>query len=80
MREARGQHARGLGRRTPGLEVIAVKILDSMAGPCDGLAGGRMLTFATAGEPGGQNKKLTIVVFGGHPDDPESGAGGLSPR
>jgi N-acetylglucosamine malate deacetylase 1 len=35
------------------------------------------LPFATAGEPGGRNKKLKIVVFGGHPDDPESGAGGL---
>ena len=35
------------------------------------------LPFATAGEPGGPNKKLKIVVFGGHPDDPESGAGGL---
>ena len=35
------------------------------------------LPSATAGEPGGPNKKLKIVVFGGHPDDPESGAGGL---
>lgn len=35
------------------------------------------LTIAGAGEPGGPTKKLTIVVFGGHPDDPESGAGGL---
>jgi LmbE family N-acetylglucosaminyl deacetylase len=35
------------------------------------------LLFANAGEPGGPNKKLKIVVFGGHPDDPESGAGGL---
>jgi len=35
------------------------------------------LPFATAGQPGGPNEKLKIVVFGGHPDDPESGAGGL---
>jgi LmbE family N-acetylglucosaminyl deacetylase len=35
------------------------------------------LPLATASEPGGPNKKLKIVVFGGHPDDPESGAGGL---
>ena len=34
-------------------------------------------SVATAGEPAGSTKKLTIVVFGGHPDDPESGAGGL---
>ena len=25
----------------------------------------------------GQPRRLRIVVFGGHPDDPESGAGGL---
>ena len=31
----------------------------------------------TAGEASGPNKRLKIVVFGGHPDDPESGAGGL---
>jgi N-acetylglucosamine malate deacetylase 1 len=35
------------------------------------------LLFAAAGERGGPNKKLKIVVFGGHPDDPESGAGGI---
>ncbi len=35
------------------------------------------LLLTTAGEPGGPIKKLKIVVFGGHPDDPESGAGGL---
>ncbi len=33
--------------------------------------------LATAAEPDGPNKKLKVVVFGGHPDDPESGAGGL---
>ena len=32
---------------------------------------------ASTGEPGPADKKLTVVVFGGHPDDPESGAGGL---
>ena len=26
---------------------------------------------------GSTSKKLKVVVFGGHPDDPESGAGGL---
>jgi LmbE family N-acetylglucosaminyl deacetylase len=35
------------------------------------------LRLATAGDPAGPNKKLKIVVFGAHPDDPESGAGGL---
>jgi hypothetical protein len=35
------------------------------------------LSFAIAGEPNAPHKKLKIVVFGGHPDDPESGAGGL---
>jgi N-acetylglucosamine malate deacetylase 1 len=37
----------------------------------------RCLPSATPGEQGEPNKKLKIVVFGGHPDDPESGAGGL---
>jgi LmbE family N-acetylglucosaminyl deacetylase len=32
---------------------------------------------AGAAEPPGVGKSLTVVVFGGHPDDPESGAGGL---
>jgi LmbE family N-acetylglucosaminyl deacetylase len=30
-----------------------------------------------AEEPARAGKPLTVVVFGGHPDDPESGAGGL---
>jgi LmbE family N-acetylglucosaminyl deacetylase len=30
-----------------------------------------------AGQLDQTNKKLKVVVFGGHPDDPESGAGGL---
>jgi LmbE family N-acetylglucosaminyl deacetylase len=30
-----------------------------------------------AGDPTGAAKKLRVVVFGGHPDDPESGCGGL---
>jgi LmbE family N-acetylglucosaminyl deacetylase len=34
---------------------------------------------ASAGtERGSEPKKLKVVVFGGHPDDPESGAGGLT--
>ena len=33
--------------------------------------------LSSAGEPGHPDKKLKVVVFGGHPDDPESGAGGL---
>lgn len=28
-------------------------------------------------EPTQPAKRLKVVVFGGHPDDPESGAGGL---
>ena len=38
-----------------------------IAGPQRACAGG-------ADEP---DEKLKVVVFGGHPDDPESGAGGL---
>src|SRR5271166_4544424 len=34
------------------------------------------IALATVAEPGGPDKKLKVVVFGGHPDDPESGAGG----
>ncbi len=29
------------------------------------------------GQPDPSSRKLKVVVFGGHPDDPESGAGGL---
>jgi LmbE family N-acetylglucosaminyl deacetylase/alpha-beta hydrolase superfamily lysophospholipase len=32
---------------------------------------------AISGQSGAPAKKLKVVVFGGHPDDPESGAGGL---
>lgn len=31
---------------------------------------------AASSESGGENRKLNIVVVGGHPDDPESGCGG----
>jgi LmbE family N-acetylglucosaminyl deacetylase len=33
--------------------------------------------LSDADEPDRHDKKLKVVVFGGHPDDPESGAGGL---
>jgi N-acetylglucosamine malate deacetylase 1 len=33
---------------------------------------------STAGEAAQAHKRLKVVVFGGHPDDPESGAGGLT--
>jgi len=36
-----------------------------------------MIALATVAEPGGPDKKMKVVVFGGHPDGPESGAGGL---
>ena len=36
-----------------------------------------VMPASSAGEPGRPDKKLKVVVFGGHPDDPESGAGGL---
>ena len=36
-----------------------------------------VMSPSPAGEPGRPDKKLKVVVFGGHPDDPESGAGGL---
>ncbi len=32
---------------------------------------------AVSGQSGAPAKRLKVVVFGGHPDDPESGAGGL---
>jgi LmbE family N-acetylglucosaminyl deacetylase len=33
---------------------------------------------AVSGQSGAPDRKLKVVVFGGHPDDPESGAGGLA--
>ncbi len=35
------------------------------------------MTHAAPGQSAAPAKKLKIVIFGGHPDDPESGAGGL---
>src|SRR5215471_13772728 len=32
---------------------------------------------AVSGQSGAPARTLKVVVFGGHPDDPESGAGGL---
>ncbi len=34
-------------------------------------------SLIVAGEVERSSKKLKVVIFGGHPDDPESGAGGL---
>lgn len=34
--------------------------------------------WLTAGQVDPSSRKLKIVIFGGHPDDPESGAGGLA--
>jgi N-acetylglucosamine malate deacetylase 1 len=57
--------------------VIAVKISVLWLALMTVSPANHVLPFATADEPSRPNKKLTIVVFGGHPDDPESGAGGL---
>ena len=35
------------------------------------------MSLAASGAPDLPPRKLKVVVFGGHPDDPESGAGGL---
>jgi LmbE family N-acetylglucosaminyl deacetylase len=35
-------------------------------------------TGVSAGQPARSSRALKIVIFGGHPDDPESGAGGLA--
>ena len=40
-------------------------------------AAAALMPTVAAGEPDPPGKKLKVVVFGGHPDDPESGAGGL---
>ena len=39
------------------------------------IAAARRASAGDSGRPA--DKKLKVVVFGGHPDDPESGAGGL---
>src|SRR5262245_23972920 len=38
------------------------------------------MPLTASGEPERPAKKLKVVVFGGHPDDPESAAGGLVAR
>src|SRR5438309_701098 len=40
----------------------------------------RMLGLARPDAQAGKSPKLTIVVAGGHPDDPESGCGGTMAR
>jgi hypothetical protein len=37
-----------------------------------------MLSGPSAMDPVEARKTLKVVIFGGHPDDPESGAGGLA--
>jgi LmbE family N-acetylglucosaminyl deacetylase len=54
---------------------VNTHVLRQLALPVALVAGAFVLSAAHGF--GTQAKKLKVVVFGGHPDDPESGAGGL---
>lgn len=56
----------GFIRRSPGRCLLLVALLLAWASP--------RTTLYAADVP---TKKLRVVIFGGHPDDPETGAGGL---
>jgi hypothetical protein len=58
------------------VEVIPLKILILSLVLMTVTLANHGLPPAIAREPGGPNKKLKIVVFGGHPEDPNPGWGG----